>query len=195
MKGLLLKDFLVLEKQMKFLLILIPIMAIAGGGSMASIAILVGAVLPMTAMAYDEQSKWNELAVMMPYSPKHIVLSKYVLGYLCMAGASILFIAAQAVIAEVQHKDMDLFMILFAIISGLLLIAVDIPISIRYGVQKARFVFPIFIGLSVSVSMILKDVIPEISVNMISILPVMMLLAVLVLNVFSILVSFRIKHR
>ena len=57
MKGLLLKAFLVLVKQMKFLLILIPIIAITGGSSMASIAILVGAMLPMTAMAYDEQSE------------------------------------------------------------------------------------------------------------------------------------------
>ena len=53
-------------------LILIPIMAITGGVSMASIAILLGAMLPMTAMAYDEQSKWNDLAVLMPYSKKYL---------------------------------------------------------------------------------------------------------------------------
>ena len=195
MKGLLLKDFLVLIKQMKLLLILIPVMAITGGASMASIAILVGAVLPMTAMAYDEQSKWNELAAMMPYSPKDIVLSKYVLGYLCMACAAILFVTAQAVIAAVGHKDMfaDLFMILFALICGLLLIAVNIPVSIQYGVQKGRIVFMVFIGLSVAAGMILKDVMPEITGNMISVLPVAAILTAVMLNAISVFISLHLK--
>jgi ABC-2 type transport system permease protein len=80
MRGLLLKDFLVVTKQLKLFLIIIPVMAMVGGGSMASMAILMGSVLPMTAIAYDERSKWNEIAVMMPYSKKEIVLSKYLLG-------------------------------------------------------------------------------------------------------------------
>ncbi len=194
MKGLLLKDYLVLTKHMKMFLILIPIMAIVGGVSMASIAILIGAMLPMTAMAYDEQSKWNELAVMMPYSPKNIVLSKYVLGYICMAGASILFVVAQVIITAIQHKDLsaNLYMILFAILCGLLLIAINIPISFKYGVQKGRIVFIVFMGISAAAGSILKDVIPEIPTNMIAMLPTMTILAALVLNVISVAISLRI---
>lgn len=196
MKGLLLKDFLVLAKQMKLFLILILIMSIAGGVSIASIVILLGAMLPMTAMAYDEQSKWNDLAVMMPYSKKNIVLCKYALGYLCMAGASILFVVAQVVISAIQPKDLttNLYMILFAILCGLLLIAINIPISFKYGVQKGRIVLIVFIGISAAAGSILKDVIPEIPTNMISMLPAMTILAALVLNVVSVLISLRIKQ-
>ncbi len=196
MKGLLLKDFLVLTKQMKLFLILILIMSIAGGVSIASIAILLGAMLPMTAMAYDEQSKWNDLVVMMPYSKKNIVLCKYALGYLCMAGASIVFVVAQVIVSAIQPKDLsaNLYMILFAILCGLLLIAINIPISFKYGVQKGRIVLIVFIGISVAAGSILKDVIPEIPTNMISMLPSMTILAALVLNVVSVLISLRIKQ-
>lgn len=197
MKGLLLKDFLVLTKQMKLFLILIPVMAIAGGAPMASIAILIGAVLPMTAMAYDEQSKWNDLAVMMPYSRKNIILSKYVLGYLCMTGAAVLFVAVKMILSASQHKTLgeSLYVVMFAIVSGLLLIAINTPISFKYGVQKGRFVFFIFMGVSVALGSMIRDQIPSIPEKMISLLPAITVLSVLVINVFSILVSFRIKHR
>lgn len=196
MKGLLLKDFLVLTKQMKMFLILIPIMAITGGVPMASIAILLGAMLPMTALAYDEQSKWNDLAMMMPYSKKNIVLSKYVLGYLCMTGASILFMVAQVVMTTTQHKDLrtNLYMILFAILCGLLFIAINTPISFKYGVQKGRIVFIVCVGISATASSIFKDVISEIPTNMISTLPVMAILAVLLLNVVSVVISLCVKQ-
>ncbi|MEG0372022.1 MAG: ABC-2 transporter permease [Clostridium sp.] len=84
MSGLLIKDILVITKQLKIFLIIIPVMAITGGGSMDMLAILMSSVLPMTAIAYDERSKWNQIAVMMPYSRKDMVISKYLLGYICM---------------------------------------------------------------------------------------------------------------
>ncbi len=197
MKGLLLKDFLVLTKQMKLFLILIPVMAIAGGAPMASIAILIGAVLPMTAMAYDEQSKWNDLAVMMPYSRKNIILSKYVLGYLCMTGAAVLFVAVKMILSASQHKTLgeSLYVVMFAIVSGLLLIAINTPITFKFGTQKGRIVFIVFIGISAAVGSVMMDLMPSIPEKMISLLPAITVLSVLVLNVFSILVSFRIKHR
>ena len=45
-------------------------------------------MLPYTAMAYDERSKWNQLAAMMPYSDRDIVLSKYVFGWLFILAAT-----------------------------------------------------------------------------------------------------------
>ncbi len=196
MKGLLMKDFFVITKQMKLYLLLIPVMAIMGGASLASIAILLGAVLPMTAIAYDEQAKWNELAVMMPYSKKSIVLSKYVLGYLCMAGAAVLFVIAQLITAAILHRNPseNLYMISFSILSGLFLIAVNTPIMFKFGSQKGRFVFIAFMGLAVAVGTIFRDVMPEISVSLVNLIPVLAFVAALILNVVSVFVSLRIKQ-
>ncbi len=195
MKGLLMKDFFVIAKQMKLYLLLIPVMAIMGGASLASIAILLGAVLPMTAIAYDEQAKWNELAVMMPYSKKSIVLSKYVLGYLCMAGTAVLFVIAQLITAAILHRNPseNLYMISFSILSGLFLIAVNTPIMFKFGSQKGRFVFIAFMGLAVAVGTIFRDVMPEISVSLVNLIPVLAFVAALILNVVSVFISLCIK--
>lgn len=185
-----------LTKQMKLFLLLIPVMAITGGASLASIAVLLGAALPMTAIAYDEQSKWNELAVMMPYSKRNIVLSKYLLGYLGMAGAAIVFIAAQLIVTAIQrgsgHENLDL--ISFSILSGLLLIAVNTPIQFKFGVQKGRFVFIVFMGLAAAGSSIVKDLQIDIPMNLAGVLPVVLFLAVILINVVSIHISLHLKQ-
>lgn len=80
MKGLLLKDWYTLIKQMKIMLVLMLVFACVPGYSMAAFAVVYAAMLPVTALAYDERSKWDELAAMLPYSVKEIVGGKYVLG-------------------------------------------------------------------------------------------------------------------
>ena len=80
MKGLLLKDWYTLIKQMKIMLVLMLVFACVPGYSMAAFAVVYAAMLPVTALAYDERSKWDELAAMLPYSVREIVGGKYVLG-------------------------------------------------------------------------------------------------------------------
>ncbi|MDD2504304.1 MAG: ABC-2 transporter permease, partial [Clostridia bacterium] len=134
MKGLLLKDCYTITKQLKIFLIVIPVMAVAGGFSMSAFAVLLGAALPMTAIAYDERSKWNELAAMMPYSKGNLVFSKYLLGYLCMLGAAILVVIGQLLIKAlgIVQTDISINMLVFAIVSGLVLIAINTPILFKF---------------------------------------------------------------
>ena len=85
MKGLLLKDWYTLIKQMKIMLVLMLVFACVPGYSMAAFAVVYAAMLPVTALAYDERSKWDELAAMLPYSVREIVGGKYVLGVTAVA--------------------------------------------------------------------------------------------------------------
>lgn len=198
MKGLLIKDFLVLVKQMKLLLIIIPIIIITGGASFAaSIAILIGAALPMTAIGYDEQAKWNELAVMMPYSKKSIVLSKYILGYIAIAVLAVLF----TVVISLKSFENGYLMIGFSIVGGLLLIAINTPIMFKFGTQKVRFIYLLFIAVTTALGIVFKDNITNIPTNIINIIPadiiniipILSIVFVIVLNVISVIISFKIK--
>ena len=65
---------------MKIFLVLLVAFALIPGYSMSAFAVMYAAMLPMTALAYDERSKWDTLAAMMPYSTGALVLSKYLLG-------------------------------------------------------------------------------------------------------------------
>ena len=98
MSGLILKDLYTLVKQLKIMLLMLLLFACVPNLSMASFAVLYAAMLPVTAMAYDERSKWNELAVMMPYSPTAIVASKYLFGLISVGMASIIAFVAQLVL-------------------------------------------------------------------------------------------------
>lgn len=103
MKGLLLKDILTLYKQTKIILLLMVVFACIPGLPTSAFAVFYGAMMPITALAYDERSKWDELAAMMPYTAKAIVGSKYALGLLLIGSISLLSAASQVVVSVVQH--------------------------------------------------------------------------------------------
>lgn len=195
MSGLLIKDILVITKQLKIFLIAIPVMAITGGGSMATLAILMGSVLPMTAIAYDERSKWNEIAVMMPYSKRDIVISKYFLGYLCMLGAATLVITVQFIIALIGRGNIteSISMLLIALASGFIFIAINTPILFQFGSEKGRYVFIIAIAFAAGLGPIMKNFDSAILLSMVNTLPVFLLAFAAILNLISIFISMRIK--
>ena len=107
MKGLLLKDILTLYKQTKIILLLMVVFACIPGLPTSAFAVFYGAMMPITALAYDERSKWDELAAMMPYTAKAIVGSKYALGLLLIGSISLLSAASQVVVSVVQHVPLN----------------------------------------------------------------------------------------
>ena len=82
MKALILKDTYVIWRQMKYFLVMLLLFCALPNGFNNAFAVVYAAMLPYTALAYDERSKWDQLAAMMPYSTRDIVLGKYVFGWL-----------------------------------------------------------------------------------------------------------------
>ncbi len=195
MKGLLLKDCYTITKQLKIFLIVIPVMAVTGGFFMSAFAVLLGAVLPMTAIAYDERSKWDELAAMMPYSKGNLVLSKYLLGYICMSGAAILVVTGQLLMKTlgIVYTDSSINMLLFAIVGGLTFIAINTPILFKFGSEKGRFVYLITLALIGASGSILKDIDNNMLLKILETSPVFLLGIAVILNLISILISINIK--
>ncbi len=144
MKGLLLKDILSLCKQTKIILLLMAVFACVPSLSATAFALFYGAMLPITALAYDERSKWDELASMMPYSTHAIVGSKYMLGLLLVGSISALSAAAQVVIDTVRRVPLDteaLISIPLMACIALLMMLIDLPLMFRLGVEKGRIIY------------------------------------------------------
>ena len=76
MKGLLLKDCYILQRQMKWFMGLILVFALLPNAYLQLFAIVYGALVPYTTIAHDEQSPWGQLAGMMPYPVRPLVLSE-----------------------------------------------------------------------------------------------------------------------
>lgn len=156
MKGLLLKDFYTLIKQMKLFLLMIVVFTLIPGFSMSGFAIVYAAMLPITALAYDERSKWAQLAAMMPYKPVQLVLSKYLLGYIVVAVTLALTLAAQALTGfakGIPIGGMDVFTTCVTAVVALLIQAFNLPLMFRFGVEKGRMLLLIVVALSVMVVM------------------------------------------
>ncbi len=150
MKGLLLNDYYVGLKELKYFLILIPVMALFSGGLMSTFAIFIGASIPMTILAYDERSRWNQLVKMMPYSSKEVVLSKFIVGYGSIAVATVLsgigILLGKVMGIESSFSNLNSVLMTFG--AALSFLAINLVVYYKYGSAKGRLVFIVVIMLA-----------------------------------------------
>ena len=106
-------------------------------------------MIPYSAMAYDQQSRWNTFARMLPYREKDIVLSRYVLGWLCTAVGGAAVLVFQNVLSLFSPRfGCSPWTVLAASCVGLLLLDINVPLMLRYGTEKARWVSKLVIILA-----------------------------------------------
>ena len=146
MKALLLKDTYVIWKQMKIFLLIILVFSAIPSGFNSAFAVIYAAMMPYTAMAYDERSKWDQMAAMMPYSTRDIVLGKYVFGWLCIAAAMVLSALFQGLLSFLG-ASLSLALLAMSALSGLCVLAITLPVMFRFGVEKGRLAMFLIIFL------------------------------------------------
>lgn len=141
MKGLLLKDFFVLVKQLRFFLILILIFSFSDNLAQPSMLVAFASLMPVTALAYDERSKWDVLAAMMPYSKKTIVGEKYLLGYLLIlltAAIQIVLQGGRSLFTKTSFETADLIVLASTMVLVTVILSLILPFSFRFGTEKGR---------------------------------------------------------
>jgi hypothetical protein len=148
MKGLILKDTYVILKQMKYLLLIIVLFTIMLGYTFGTFLLLYCAMLPITTIGYDERAKWDKYAATMPYSRKDIVLSKYILGLMCIGAAFVLVIIGSLGFGFFTGTEMTatsigelMVMITSILCITLIFMALNMPIIFKWGVEKGRMIF------------------------------------------------------
>ena len=149
MKALLLKDFYVLRKQVWVYAIIVLAWGVVPQAWLNLLAVVYGSIIPYSAMAYDQQSRWNTFARMLPYREKDIVLSRYVLGWLCTAVGGAAVLVVQNVLSLFSPRfGCSPWTVLAASCVGLLLLDINVPLMLRYGTEKARWVSKLVIILA-----------------------------------------------
>ena len=138
MKALIIKDTYVIWRQMKYFLILILIFSALPSGFNNAFAVIYTSMLPYTALAYDERSKWDQLAAMMPYSTRDAVLSKYVFGWLCIGGAAVLSGLLQMALSLVVDRVFLPGVMVLSVLGAVCILAISLPLMFRLGVERGR---------------------------------------------------------
>jgi len=200
MKGLLLKDLYVLVKQMRVFLFGVLIFAVIPGSNMTIFAVVYAAMMPYTALAYDERSHWDQLAGMMPYSIKDIVLSKYVLGWLFTAGAAALSIIASILESHFIPNAGSPLSGALAFCVGVITMAITLPPMFRFGVEKGRMIFILLVVVIAcgSAGLLSETVQSPSSLAILPLLELALPVAAVVLSVASVWLSIRLyakQHR
>ena len=155
MKGLILKDFYAMRQQFKIYLVIFAFWLFLAfqdnnasffGGMTAFFAVMI----PISAIAYDEQANWDKYALTMPVSRTQIVLSKYILTFLCILVCGVLSFATSVIISKNMAESVMTTLMFMSI--GLFFASFIFPAVFKLGVEKGRMVL---IGIAVVPTLLL----------------------------------------
>lgn len=145
MKALLLKDWYVLRKQVWSYLLIVLVWGLIPSLTLNLLAVVYGAMIPYTAMAYDQRGRWDRFARMLPYSDRTVVLSRYALGWISLSVGAATVAICQGVLTCLPlparlSANLSPGFVFAALCVGCLLLDLNIPLILRYGTEKARWV-------------------------------------------------------
>ncbi len=117
--------------------------------------VLFGGILPVTLISYEERDGWNSLCDTMPVSRRTVVNERYVMTLLCFLALFLLTLAVQAAVLFPKGRGAELVQLICMLPGvGLVAPAFMIPVTLRWGVEKGRIVYYIFIGVIVALALI-----------------------------------------
>lgn len=167
MKGLLIKDFKLLKVQKRFIAIIVVViggMALYGSQNTSFLvlyATLIGCVLPMSSVTYDEMDDGNVFLFSLPVSRKGYVIEKYIYCIICGGVAWLTGAAAAAVSGIVKDAGTagDAFMAALPYLPVMLVIlAVMLPFQLFFGSEKGRLVYLIMAGGGVVAGVLVSEI-------------------------------------
>lgn len=149
MSALILKDYFVIFRQMRIFLLLVLVFSCIPGAFYSTFAVVYASMLPYTALAYDERSHWDQMAAMMPYSDRDVVLGKYAFGWIGVAIAAAATFVLQTVLAAVWSgaEGPSAPVILLSVCVAVCILDITLPMMFRFGVEKARLAMLLIIFL------------------------------------------------
>ena len=202
MKGLLLKDAYQMWSYTRWIILVSVAMMLMGTFFMkegSNFFMLYGGLLlgmsPMTLLAYDQNSRFSAYCAALPVTKEQIVGGKYLIGLCGMVLAELLSMAALAAAqllwgtVTVQITVATLLQVAMLTLLGNMIL---LPLTYRFGYEKARYVYYLCIGVLASLMGIAVSS-DEILLN--SILPAHGSLLLLVVVLAAVLVLYAASWR
>lgn len=157
MKGLLLKDAYQTWCYIRWIILVSVAMMLMGTFFMkegSNFFMLYGGLLlgmsPMTLLAYDQSSRFSAYCAALPVTKEQIVGGKYLVGLCGMALAELLSMAALAAAqllwgtVTVQLTVATLLQVAMLTLLGNIIL---LPLTYRFGYEKAKYVYYLCIGM------------------------------------------------
>lgn len=152
MKGLLQKDLYMIWRYGRVLLLISAFFLVMGFLEEGNIffiiyPVLFAGILPVTLISYEERDGWNKLCDALPLSRKTVVNERYLMTLLCLLALYLITLAVQAAVLIPKGRAAELRQLACLLpLVGLTAPSLMIPVTFRWGVEKGRLVYYVFIG-------------------------------------------------
>ena len=174
MAGLILKDLMTIQRQLKtqaFVLIFFLFISIfmQQGLMLFTIIIFIVTFQTLTALTYDEQSSWDKYANTLPISKGDIVLSKYILSILLMLFGLILALPIVFIIHRFTNNwaSTEFFPTFNLLVTlAFCMLALLLPIYIKFGSIKGRMVLIALCFIPGFLFGLLKEYFPDMTLTL-----------------------------
>lgn len=148
MKGLLLKDWYLTTKYMRALILISLLFAAMSvfspeNGFFRVYPAVMFAMIPVSLYSYDDREKWTVYAQAFPVSRAQYVTGKYLFGALGMAA----LVTLLTVLYLISGAEGFVGAVTLSLFLGLVSASLMLPILFRFGAEKGRIAYLIFIGV------------------------------------------------
>lgn len=148
MKGLVLKDLYTIKKQFWFIGFYVILFSVFGiiGQNMTMYSVfftMFTGMMPITALSFDERSKWSGYAVSLPVTRAASVISKYLLGLIFIVPIAIYNFIVYLIDNGIQADNVVSGGILYTVLIssvGIILLSIMLPLMFKFGTEKGRIV-------------------------------------------------------
>ena len=166
MKGLLVKDLLLINERKTTILLAVIIVGATGfmmeTGFMTSFLPLFSAILMLTTLSFDELDNGMAFLMTMPIRRKDYAIEKYVLGALMGVGALVLSVILEVVLGTLNGNGVNVTELMINLLIGALIftliLMVMLPLDMKYGVEKGRIAMFIIYGAVFGIAILVSKV-------------------------------------
>ena len=148
MKGLLLKDWYLTLKYLRMLILISLLFAAMSvfspeNGFFRIYPAVMFAMIPVSLYSYDDREKWTVYAQAFPVSRAQYVTGKYLFGALGMVA----LVALLTVLYLISGAEGFVGAVTLSLVLGLGSASLMLPVLFRFGAEKGRIAYLIFIGV------------------------------------------------
>ncbi len=203
MLGLIKKDFLLIKanlKSMAIIFIVYLILAFQGTFDVTFIIPLIGIMLFISTFSYDDFNNWNSYAVTLPDGRRNVVRAKYIASIILtvILGAVALAISAGISYTKTNNINVDEIMssLMETMLSSVIIISLLYPIVFKFGATNGRIIlFAVVFGIAGIGTLIAQFVDMTSIINMINRLDSYSLIAIPIISVILLGISYLISNK
>ena len=191
MKGIWFKD-LISAKRILTIYLLMIICFSFGGAKGVFFALCYSIMVPVNLLGFDERSRFDRYASVLPLTGLQCVADKYIVTYLCMA----MMMALSSLIAFIRTGAASAMedMLLYAA-TVLATHALCMPLLIRMGITKGQWIYLLALAIEFGAVALVGKLGGEGVVEKISALALPIFLAALAVNIASMFVAAKMFDR